>query len=136
MVFDTQVYAEKDELKVAIEAYLKGNHEEYFKTFDRTSWLPFYKKNISSEVSILSIFLSICTSLRVKHSKNLLFKIMKQFRSVRGALAAKVRESLFNFFGEDNLSRINTSATPMDILNWKKSDEVKKCSFTNLLNFS
>ena len=52
MVFDAQVYAEKDELRVAVEAYLKGNHAEYFAGFDRTSWLPFYEKNISSEVSI------------------------------------------------------------------------------------
>jgi hypothetical protein len=52
MVFDTQVYADKDELRVAVEAYLKGNHAEYFSSFDRTSWPPFYEKNMSSEVSI------------------------------------------------------------------------------------
>jgi hypothetical protein len=52
---------------------------------------------------------------------------MKQFRSARGTLAAKVRESLFTFFGEDNLPRIRTSAPPIDISNWKKSKEVKKC---------
>src|ERR1051326_4143293 len=46
MVFDTQVYADKDELRVAVEAYLNGNHAEYFFSFDRTSWLPFYEKNI------------------------------------------------------------------------------------------
>jgi hypothetical protein len=52
MVFDTQVYADKDELRVAVEAYLKGNHAEYFSSFDRTSWPSFYEKNMSSEVSI------------------------------------------------------------------------------------
>ena len=30
MVFDMQVYADKDELRVAVEAYLNGNHAEYF----------------------------------------------------------------------------------------------------------
>jgi len=61
MVFDTQVYVDKDELRVAVEAYLKGNHAEYFSSFDRTSWLPFYEKNMSSEVSIC--FFSICIPL-------------------------------------------------------------------------
>ena len=59
-------------------------------------------------------------------SKNFL-KITKQFRLARGTLAAKIRESLFTFFGEDNLPRINSSAPPVDISNWKKSNEVKKC---------
>ena len=48
MVFN----ADKDELRVAVEAYLKGNHAEYYASFDRTSWLLFYKKNISSEVRL------------------------------------------------------------------------------------
>ena len=52
---------------------------------------------------------------------------MKQFRSARGTLAAKVRESLFTFFDEDNLPRITTLASPIEISNWKKSGEVKKC---------
>jgi hypothetical protein len=52
MVFDTKIYADKDELRAAVEAYLKGNHVEYFTSFDRTSWLSFYEKNISKEVSI------------------------------------------------------------------------------------
>ena len=56
MVFETQVYADKDELRVAVEVYLNGNHAEYFSSFDRTSWLPFYEKNISSEVSIFLVF--------------------------------------------------------------------------------
>ena len=52
MVFNMQMCADKNELRVAVEAYLKGNHMEYYASFDRTSWLPFYEKNISSEVSI------------------------------------------------------------------------------------
>ena len=52
---------------------------------------------------------------------------MKQFRSMRGSLASKVRESLFTFFGEDTLSRITTSASPADISNWKNLDQVKRC---------
>jgi hypothetical protein len=52
MVFDTKIYADKDELRAAVEAYLKGNHVEYFNSFDRTGWLAFYEKNISKEVSI------------------------------------------------------------------------------------
>jgi len=60
MVFDTQVYADKDELKAAVEAYLKGNHVEYYSAFDRTTWLPFYEKNISSDVSIcFNIYISL-----------------------------------------------------------------------------
>src|SRR5262249_46665778 len=70
------------------------------------------------------IFIYLCKF--VKHSK-IFIQIMKQFRSARGTLAAKVRESLFNYFGEENLPRINTSAPPVDISSWKKSDEVKKC---------
>lgn len=52
---------------------------------------------------------------------------MKQFRSTRGSLAARVREGLFSYFGENTLSRITTSDTPTDIANWKKSKEVAQC---------
>ena len=52
MVFDTKIYVDKDELRAAVEAYLQGNHVEYFNSFDRTGWLAFYEKNISKEVSI------------------------------------------------------------------------------------
>jgi hypothetical protein len=52
---------------------------------------------------------------------------MKQFRSARGTLATKVRDALFTYFGDVNLPRINTSAPPIEISNWKKSNEVKKC---------
>jgi len=44
MVFDTKIYVDKDELRVAVEAYLQGNHVEYFNSFDRTGWLAFYEK--------------------------------------------------------------------------------------------
>ena len=33
IVFDTQVYADKDELRVAVEAYLNGNHTDVFFIF-------------------------------------------------------------------------------------------------------
>src|SRR5256885_4531141 len=52
---------------------------------------------------------------------------MKQFRSVRGTLATKVRDALFTYFGDVNLPRINISAPPIEISNWKKSNEVRKC---------
>ena len=52
---------------------------------------------------------------------------MKQFRSARGTLATKVRDALFTYFGDVNLPRINTSAPPIEISNWKKSSEVRKC---------
>ena len=52
---------------------------------------------------------------------------MKQFRSARGTLATKVRDALFTYFGDVNFPRINTSAPPSEISNWKKSNEVKKC---------
>jgi len=52
---------------------------------------------------------------------------MKQFRSARGTLATKVRDALFTYFGDVNLPRINTSAPPIEISNWKKSNEVRKC---------
>jgi len=49
---------------------------------------------------------------------------MKQFRSARGTLATKARDALFTYFGDVNLPRINTSAPPIEISNWKKSNEV------------
>ena len=52
---------------------------------------------------------------------------MKQFRSARGTLVTKVRDALFTYFGDVNLPRINTSAPPIEISNWKKSNEVRKC---------
>src|SRR3954471_11156767 len=52
---------------------------------------------------------------------------MKQFWSARGTLATKVRDALFTYFGDVNLPRINTSAPPIEISNWKKSNEVRKC---------
>ena len=52
---------------------------------------------------------------------------MKQFRSARGTLATKARDALFTYFGDVNLPRINTSAPPIEISNWKKSNEVRKC---------
>src|SRR5204862_6886961 len=57
---------------------------------------------------------------------------MKQFRSARGTLATKVRDALFTYFGDVNLPRINTSAPPIEISNWKnrtKSESV-------IINFS
>src|SRR5256885_14548612 len=52
---------------------------------------------------------------------------MKQFRSARGTLATKARDALFTYFGDVNLPRINTSAPPIEISNWKKSNEIRKC---------
>src|SRR2546429_7429517 len=52
---------------------------------------------------------------------------MKQFWSARGTLATKVRDALFTYFGDVNLSRINTSAPSIEISNWKNSNEVRKC---------
>ena len=52
---------------------------------------------------------------------------MKQFRSARGTLATKARDALFTYFGDVNLPRINTSAPPIEISNWKKLNEVRKC---------
>ena len=52
MVFDTKIYVDKDELRVAVEAYLQDNHVEYYNSFDKTGWFAFYEKNISKEVSI------------------------------------------------------------------------------------
>ena len=53
MVFDQKVYADKNELRSAVEAYLRGNHAEYYKAFDRTSWLSFFETKISRDVCIL-----------------------------------------------------------------------------------
>jgi len=70
------------------------------------------------------VFVYLCKF--VKHSK-IFFKISKQFRSARGTLATKVRDALFTYFGDVNLPRINTSAPPIEISNWKNSNEVRKC---------
>src|SRR5436190_7897650 len=127
IVFDTKIYADKDELRAAMETYLQGNHVEYFNSFDRTGWLAFYEKNISKEVSI-HFFVSIDISLLVNMlTQNSFLKILKQFRSMRGTLASHVREGLFSYFGESNLSRITTSDTLSEIAKWKKSAEVAQC---------
>ena len=76
------------------------------------------------------VFVYLCKF--VKHSK-IFFKILKQFRSARGTLATKVRDALFNYFGDVNLPRINTSAPPIEISNWKNSNEVRKC-YTKLFD--
>ena len=60
-------------------------------------------------------------------TQNSFLKILKQFRSTRGTLASRVREGLFSYFGESNLSRITTSDTPSEIAKWKKSAEVAQC---------
>jgi len=100
MVFDTKIYADKDELRAAVKAYLQGNHVEYFNSFDRTSWLAFYEKNIS-----IRFFVSIDISLLVNMlTQNSFLKILKQFRSTCGTLASRVREGLFFYFRESNLS--------------------------------
>ena len=70
------------------------------------------------------VFVYLCKF--VKHSK-IFFKISKQFRSARGTLATKVRDALFTYFGDVNLPRINMSAPPIEISNWKNSNEVRKC---------
>src|SRR2546429_5972738 len=57
---------------------------------------------------------------------------MKQFRSARGTLATKARDCLFTYFGDVNLPRINTSAPPIEISNWKNLNEVRKC-YNNFL---
>src|SRR5437868_6207576 len=101
MVFDTKIYADKDELRAAVEAYLQGNHVEYFNSFDRTGWLVFYEKNISKEVSI-HFFVYINISLLVN---------MLTQNSFYSTLASRVREGLFSYFGESNLFRITTSDT-------------------------
>ena len=52
MIFNNKIYAEKEELRLSVEAYLAANHEEFYKEFDRAGWLVFYYKNISKEVDI------------------------------------------------------------------------------------
>src|ERR1043166_7873131 len=100
MVFDTKIYADKDELRAAVEAYLQGNHVEYYNSFDRTGWLAFYEKNISKEVSI-RFFVSIDIALLVNMlTQNSFLKILKQFRSTRGTLASRVRKVYFPISGK------------------------------------
>ena len=70
------------------------------------------------------VFVYLCKF--VKHSK-IFFKILKQFRLARDTLATKVRDALFTYFGDVNLPQINTSASPIEISNWKISNEVRKC---------
>ena len=67
------------QIKINLEAYLQGNHVEYFNSFDRTGWLAFYEKNISKEVSI-HFFVSIDIFLLVNMlTQNSFLKILKQF---------------------------------------------------------
>jgi hypothetical protein len=60
-------------------------------------------------------------------TQNSFLKILKQFRSTCGTLASRVREGLFSYFGESNLTRITTSDTPSEIAKWKNSTEVAQC---------
>ena len=127
MVFDTKIYVDKDELRAAVEAYLQGNHVEYFNSFDRTGWLAFYEKNISKEVSIRFFCIHWYISISKYANTKFFLKILKQFRSTYGTLASRIREGLFSYFGKSNFSRITTSDTPSEIAKWKKSAEVAQC---------
>src|SRR4051812_33144107 len=60
-------------------------------------------------------------------TQNSFLKILKQFRSMCGTLASRIREGLFSYFGKSNLSRITTSDTLSEIAKWKKSTEVAQC---------
>lgn len=52
---------------------------------------------------------------------------MAKYRSLRGTLATKAKETLFAFFGESVLPQINSSATPEEIIRWKKGTGVSTC---------
>ena len=53
--------------------------------------------------------------------------MLKQVRSLRGALATKIREAMFSIYGEVNLPLIKSNADPSEIAKWKKKPEVSKC---------
>ena len=127
MVFDTKIYVDKDELRAAVEAYLQGNHVEYFNSFDRTGWLAFYEKNISKEVSIHFFCIYWYISISKYANTKFFFKDLETI-SIDAWYVSIARSGRFiSYFGESNLSRITTSDTPSEIAKWKKSAEVAQC---------
>ena len=54
-------------------------------------------------------------------------QLRRKHRSLRGTLTSRIKEALFSVFGENLLPSINTSATPKEIYNWKKSELVNSC---------
>lgn len=51
----------------------------------------------------------------------------QKLRSKRGTFTAKVKDAIFCHFGESTIPRINTTATPSEILKWKKNPAVNRC---------
>jgi hypothetical protein len=45
---------------------------------------------------------------------------------MRGNKVAKIKSSIFSTFDEDSLPSINNNATIKEIMNWKKTKEVRK----------
>jgi hypothetical protein len=52
MVFLSSIYADKDELSIATETYLKNNHGEFFQKFNVSNWNVYFTNNIQTTVSL------------------------------------------------------------------------------------
>ena len=48
-------------------------------------------------------------------------------RSQRGSLTSKIKDAIFQVYGEANLPSISMSATPTDINNWKQNPAIRRC---------
>ena len=56
MVFSTAIYADKDELSVAAETYLKNNHGDFFQKFNIIHWDIYFNNHIYPSVSLFFNF--------------------------------------------------------------------------------
>jgi len=52
-------------------------------------------------------------------------KLLAKHRSLRGTIANRVRSAIFAVFGEQELPYIDTTFTPLEIKEWKDSEQLK-----------
>lgn len=71
--------------------------------------------------------MKICCYIYKILNSNLILKLLTKQRSARGTLASKAKDALFSFFGEVELPKIKSSATPSEISRWKELKEVTNC---------
>ena len=53
--------------------------------------------------------------------------MVEKHRSKRGSLSSRIKSAMFSVYGIDQLPYINTNASGRKILEWKNSNQVKRC---------
>jgi hypothetical protein len=87
------IYPNKEELRGAVEKYLKSNHYEYFYQFSETQWTGMYNKNIHKKVGAFSSILKFLIS------KMLIFslKVIEERTIVKGS--SRIKNQRYNIYG-------------------------------------